>query len=160
MADWRFSDYRTDPLLREMLRLTGQGGQRDRSTQSMPINVWEEGAVLVLEAAMPGLRPEDVEVLCAETTMTIQAEVNVAEREYLHQELSSTRYFRQVAMPADCRLEETEAHVEHGLLTLRVPKTRPKQPERIRIQVNRGSEPRVPGRTVRAKKSIRGAEGP
>ncbi|MDQ6899541.1 MAG: Hsp20/alpha crystallin family protein [Candidatus Dormibacteraeota bacterium] len=159
MADSRFSDYRTDPLVREMLRVIGHGGQLNRSAQSMPINVWQDGGMLMLEAAMPGLRPEDVEVLCAENTLTIQAEVTIPDRDYLHQELPGTRYFRQIAMPADCVLEETTAQVEHGLLTLRVPKTRRRQPERVRIQVNRAAEPSRPKRAVRARKAPDIAEG-
>ncbi|MDQ6636833.1 MAG: Hsp20/alpha crystallin family protein [Candidatus Dormibacteraeota bacterium] len=158
MADSRFSDYRTDPLVREMLRVIGQGGQPQRSAQSMPINVWEEGGMLMLEAAMPGLRPEDVEVLCAENMLTIQAEVTSPDRDYLHQELPGTRYFRQIAMPADCLLEETAAQVEHGLLTLRVPKATRKHPERVRIQVNRASEPGKPKRAVQARKAPDRAE--
>ncbi len=118
----------------------------------MPINVWEEGGMLMLEAAMPGLRPEDVEVLCAENMLTIQAEVTSPDRDYLHQELPGTCYFRQIAMPADCLLEETAAQVEHGLLTLRVPKATRKHPERVRIQVNRASEPGKPKRAVQARK--------
>ena len=50
------------------------------------------------------------------------------------------RYLRQIALPGDCRLEAAEASTEQGVLTVRVPRAKPRAPQPIRIQVNkRGS---------------------
>lgn len=103
----------------------------------MPINVHEEGGAVVVTAAVAGLRPEDLEVQCAENVLTLRARSEIPEHQYLHQELRSGEYQRQVALPVDCRCDEAEAGVENGLLTVRVPKVRPQAPEKIRIRVNR-----------------------
>jgi HSP20 family protein len=133
---WRFSDPGPNPL-RDMLeqimaeRRSGSGGDW------MPVNVFEDGDAVVVEAALPRVRPEDVDLDCTDNVLTIQARSQLPQREYLHQEIGPAEYRRQIALPGDCRFEEAAAAVEDGLLTIRVPKVRPRTPEKIRIQVNR-----------------------
>jgi HSP20 family protein len=86
---------------------------------------------------MPGVRPDDVELSCVDQVVTLRGRTHVAEREYLHQELRDTEYLRRMTLPADCRFDQAEANAEHGLVTIRIPKVRPRAPEKIRIQVTR-----------------------
>jgi HSP20 family protein len=111
-------------------RYTGRG-------EPMPINVFEDSGDIVVEAALPGVLPDQVDVSCTDNVLSIRARAQIPEREYLHQELHSIDYRRQVALPGDCLFEEAQAEVELGILTVRVPKARPQTPERIRIQVTR-----------------------
>jgi HSP20 family protein len=111
--------------------------RRGGSSDWMPVNVFEESDAVVVEAAMPRVRPEDVDLDCTDNVLTIQARSQLPEREYLHQEMGPAEYRRQIALPGDCRFEEAAAAVEDGVLTVRVPKVRPPAPEKIRIQVNR-----------------------
>jgi HSP20 family protein len=133
---WRFSDPGPNPL-RDMLeqimaeRRSGSGGDW------MPVNVFEDGDTVVVEAALPRVRPEDVDLDCTDNVLTIQARSQLPQREYLHQEMGPAEYRRQIALPGDCRFEEAAAAVENGLLTIRVPKVLPRTPEKIRIQVTR-----------------------
>ncbi|MBO0683570.1 MAG: Hsp20/alpha crystallin family protein, partial [Candidatus Dormibacteraeota bacterium] len=133
--------------------------RRRTGGEPMPINVYEEDGAVFVEAALPGVAPEQVEVSCSENVLTIRARPQVAEREYLHQELRSGEYLRQVALPGDCRVEEAEASVEHGLLRVRVPKVRPRAPEKVRIQVNRKG-PGASGPTIDAEKGTGYSEAP
>ena len=121
-------------LSEQRRRYAGRGGE----PMPMPINVYEDGGEIVVEAALPGVQPDQVDVSCSENVLTIRARSQVADREYLHQELHGVDYQRQIALPNDCRFEEAAAEVEHGILLVRVPKARPPQaPEKIRIQVTR-----------------------
>ena len=103
----------------------------------MLVNVFEDGDAVVVEAALPRVRPEDVELDCTDNVLTIKGRAQVPEREYLHQEMRPAEYHRQIALPGDCRFEDANAAIEDGVLTVRVPKARPRAPEKIRIQVNR-----------------------
>jgi HSP20 family protein len=124
--------------MREMLeQLAGSERRRPGGGDPVPINVYEEGGAVVVEASLPGVTPDDVDVSCSDNVLTIRGKVHIPEREYLHQEMSDHEYLRQIALPADCRFDQAEASVEHGLLTVRIPKVRPQAPEKIRIQVNR-----------------------
>jgi HSP20 family protein len=111
--------------------------RRQGSGDWMPVNVFEEGDAVVVEAAMPRVLPEDVNLDCTDNVLTIRGRAKIPSREYLHQEMQSAEYQRQIALPGDCRFEDASASVEDGLLTVRVPKSRLPAPEKIRIQVNR-----------------------
>lgn len=111
--------------------------RRGTAGEWMPVNVFEDGDAVVVEAALPRVRPEDVDLDCTDNVLTIRGRAQVPEREYLHQEMRPAEYHRQIALPGDCRFEDAHAAVEDGVLTVRVPKVRPRAPERIRIQVNR-----------------------
>jgi HSP20 family protein len=103
----------------------------------MPVNVFEDGDAVVVEAAMPRVRPEDVDLDYSDDVLTIRGRSRIPSREYMHQEMQSAEYQRQIALPGGCRFEDAAASVEDGVLTVRVPKSRPRTPEKIRIQINR-----------------------
>ena len=103
----------------------------------MPVNVYDDGGALVVEASMPGVAPDDVELSCADNVLTVQARSRVPDREYLHQEIRGVEYLRRLSLPPDCRFDQAQADADHGVITIRIPKARPKTPEKIRIQVNR-----------------------
>jgi len=134
--------------MREMLEQLAGTERRGAGSEPMPINIYEEDGVVIVEAALPGVAPDDLDVSCSDNVLTIRARAQVAEREFLHQEIRSSDYLRQIALPGDCRFEQAEAAVEHGLLTVRVPKIRPRAPDKIRIQVNRKGS----GTTIDAEK--------
>jgi HSP20 family protein len=123
------------PLLDHLIQEERQrGGARG---EPMPVNVYESDGDLVVDAAIPGVRPEDVDIQCGDGVVTIRARSSVPEREHIHQEIRPTEFVRQLALPGDCRFNEAKAEVENGILSIRIPKTRPQAPEKIRIQVAR-----------------------
>jgi HSP20 family protein len=139
MLGWRYGE--PSPLLRDMMELL-QESRRYREGargEPMPINVHETDTEVVVEAVLPGVKPEDVEISAHDGVLTIRAVSVIEERDYSHQEVISRVYLRQLALPQDCRLDEARAESEHGVLTVRVPKRQPKAPERIRIEVNRAA---------------------
>jgi HSP20 family protein len=107
--------------------------------EPMPINVHETEDAVVVEALLPGVKPEDVDVHTGDGVLTISARSTVSERDYFHQEFRALEYHRQVALPADLKYDAASAEIEHGMLVIRVPKAKPKRPEKIRVQVSRKS---------------------
>jgi HSP20 family protein len=127
--------------MREALeRIINEPRQQQAGPVPMPLNVYEDGDALVVEASMPGVKPDDVELSCTDQVLTIQGRSRVPEREYLHQELRPVEYLRRVTLPADSRFERAAANAEHGVVTIRIPKERPQPPEKIRIQVTRKTD--------------------
>jgi HSP20 family protein len=126
--------------MREALeQLMHEPRPRSAGPVPMPMNVYEDGDgdALVVEASLPGVAPDDVELSSQDGVLTIRARGRVAKREYLHQEIQDVEYLRRISLPADCRFEQAEASAEHGVVVVRVPKVRPKPPEKIRIQITR-----------------------
>jgi HSP20 family protein len=152
MIGWRFNE---PSLLREMLEQMLEDQRRYRQPargEPMPINVFDNGTSVVVEASLPGVKPEDVDVSSSQGLLTIQARSRVEEREYIHQEMRETRFLRQIVLPADCRYDEAGAELENGLLRITLPKTQPKTPEKIRIQVaRREGGPEGGGTTIEAE---------
>jgi HSP20 family protein len=137
MAGWRPFDPWPSPVREALEQLMNEPRQQSAGPTPMPMNVYEDGEALVVEASLPGVAPDDVELSCQDGVLTIRGMSRVAEREYLHQEMRGVEYLRRISLPADCRFDKAEASAEHGLVVVRVPKVRPKAPEKIRIQITR-----------------------
>ncbi|TMD08965.1 MAG: Hsp20/alpha crystallin family protein [Chloroflexi bacterium] len=138
MIRWRFLEPNpARDLLEQVLQAAGQPHHPRGRGEMMPINVHQTETDVVIEAALPGVKPEDIEVSAAEGLLTIRAHSTVEERDYFHQEMSSIEYSRQVMLPVECRSDKATASFDHGILAIRIPKQKPKAPERINIQVNR-----------------------
>ncbi|HEX6548025.1 MAG TPA: Hsp20/alpha crystallin family protein [Candidatus Dormibacteraeota bacterium] len=150
MIRWPFFD--PGPM-RELLDAMSQDPRRYVHSERgvpMPVNVYQEPDALVIEALIPGAGPEDVEIHSGEGMLTIRATSQIADREYMHQEIRPTQWHRQLALPADLKFDEAQASSENGVLVIRIPKPQPRQPEKIRIQVTRKDEPAA-GPTIEAK---------
>ena len=164
MIGWRFNEPTPlRDLFDQMLSEHRRWQQSGRGTP-MPINVHDDGNQLVVEAALLGVSPEQVDLDCAEGLLTIRGRAEVMEREYMHQEIHTTDYLRQLQLPADCRYDQATAEFENGLLTITIPKVQPKAPEKIRIQVTkRGSTETIeakPGTGYSEVKPKRKGSGP
>src|SRR5438128_1848921 len=122
MIRWRF--YEPNPL-RDMLDQMLQESRhtlREARGEPMPINVHETDDAVVVEAVLPGVKPDDVEVQTGDGLLSITARTTVEERDYFHQEFRSVEFHRQLVLPADCKYDAATADLEHGVLTVRVPK--------------------------------------
>jgi HSP20 family protein len=141
MIRWRFNDNNpVREMLEQMLQAAAQQPAHGRG-EPMPINVHQSEADLFIEAALPGVQPDDVDVSFHDGLLTLRAHSEVAENDYFHQEIRSIEYLRQVMLPVECRFEDAEAILENGILKIRIPKQRPQAPEKIHIKVNRSAGP-------------------
>src|SRR2546430_487287 len=96
--------------MREMFeQYVSERSQRSAGPAPMPVNAYEEEDAVVLEASMPGVQPEDVELSCVDNMLTIQGQARVPDREYLHQEIHGAQYLRRIPLPGDCRFDQAEA---------------------------------------------------
>ncbi|MFZ0216918.1 MAG: Hsp20/alpha crystallin family protein [Candidatus Dormiibacterota bacterium] len=139
MVGWPSFEPYTSPLREVMEQVLAEHRRRAASGEPMPINVFEEDGTVVVDAALPGVSEDLIDLSCTDNVLTIRARHEVSEREFLHQEVRTTDFQRQIALPGDCRFERADASLENGVLTIRVPKVRPRAPDRIRIQVTKRS---------------------
>ncbi len=137
MIRWPYFDSPLRQVLEHMLSEERQRTVVSRHGGPMPVDVYEGDGIVFIGAAVPGVGPDDVDIQCAEGVLTIRARRGVPEHEFMHQEIHEVEYERQLALPADCRFEDAKAEAENGILTIRIPKNRPRTPEKIRIQVAR-----------------------
>jgi len=130
-------------LQNTMDRLFDQGFARPwrllerESVASFPIDLWESEDAVHVRAALPGVRPEDVNISTSGDTVTIKTEVTAetsTDVTYLVRELSSGPYNRSISMPMPIDADKAEASFEHGMLHLKLPKADYLRPRQIKIQ--------------------------
>ena len=104
------------------------------------VDVYEEGDTLVVEAQLPGLKPDDINVSVENGVLTIsgqtEAEEERKERNYLLREKRSGRFTRSLHLPPTFTADPSQATFEHGVLHLAFPKAESAKPRRIQIGGN------------------------
>ena len=105
--------------------------------QGLPLDIRMSENELVLTAALPGVKPEDVDISVTGDTLTITGKTQDEKREeqegYLYQEIRRGTFTRSVTLPSDLKLDEAAARFENGMLTLTIPKAEEAKPRQIRI---------------------------
>ncbi|MCG3136962.1 MAG: Spore protein SP21 [Phycisphaerae bacterium] len=133
---WPFSQLR-----REMDRLFDDfnGNSSEPSRGVLPaINLWDEGERLVVEAELPGVKKEDLEILAAGNELTIRGKRNHSLSEktaYHRQERLMGEFARVITLPVEINADQIEATLTDGVLTLRLTKAEQKKPRKITVGV-------------------------
>jgi HSP20 family protein len=109
----------------------------ENGAMALPVNVREEKDGYVITAALPGVRPEDVQIEATSNTITISGETSderdVDEGSYVRRERRFGRFFRMLELPVEINADGAEASFENGVLTLRVPKSEATKPRQVRV---------------------------
>ena len=102
---------------------------------ALPMDVYTEGDNYVVEAALPGVNPDAVNILVLGNQVSISGEYLAPPegRQYLLREQPRGRFERTVALPTELEADQAQAHYEHGLLRLTLPKAAAARPRRIAI---------------------------
>jgi HSP20 family protein len=104
---------------------------------SAPLNVYEEGDNVVVEAQLPGTKPEDIDVRVERGTLTIRAETKAdeerQERSYLVREHRRGTLERSLRLPETVDPDACQASFENGVLRLTFPRSEQAKPRRISV---------------------------
>jgi HSP20 family protein len=109
---------------------------RARDALALPLGVFATENDYVISAVVPGLKPEDLHIEIKDQTITIEGETKAPEDgagEYLVDEIRYGKFARTLSMNADLDGSKAEAHVENGLLTLRIPKAESAKPKVVKV---------------------------
>ncbi|MGO9206864.1 MAG: Hsp20/alpha crystallin family protein [Candidatus Limnocylindrales bacterium] len=109
----------------------------DADSAFLPLDIYRSSDALVVKAALPGVKPEDVDITVEGDALTVSGEFREErsedERGYLFRELRRGRFSRTIQLPGDVSADQAQAHYEHGMLTLTLPKRDEARPRQIRI---------------------------
>lgn len=107
-----------------------------------PVDVYETEEVFVVEAVLPGVKPEDVRVTAIRDMLTIHANIKPtphAKEEksgaYVQRERYTGEMTRTVQLPTAIEPDKVNATYAHGVLTLQVPKVAAAEPATIQVRV-------------------------
>jgi HSP20 family protein len=103
----------------------------------LPLDVTTDNDKLTIEAALPGVSPEDVDITIENGTVTISGKTATErsgdEGSYLVQEIRRGSFSRSVTLPTGLEADKATASFENGVLRLEVPKAEQVKPRQIKI---------------------------
>ena len=161
MSVLRFEPYR-DPF-RELDRLIAMAASGTRAPLGMPMDVYRvQDGSYHLEADLPGVDPDSIEVTVEHSTLTIRAErtprygeseqVIVAER-------PQGSFTRQLSLGEGVDSESLSASYADGVLQLTIPLSRKVETRRVKIAHGPGSGRTISGSTAKQGKKAGGSAG-
>jgi HSP20 family protein len=104
---------------------------------ALPLDVTTDPDSVTIEAALPGIKPEDVDITVENGAVTISGktadERSADEGSYVLQEIRRGSFSRTVALPTGLEPDKARATFEHGILRLEIPKAEQLKPRQIKI---------------------------
>ncbi len=126
-----------DRLFEESFIRTGpRWVARGESRCELPLDVYTTDEELVIQASVPGVKPEDVEITIEGDTLTIKGEINppLDNVEYVAQERPYGKFQRTVHLNIPVEADRAEATFDRGVLTLVIPKREEIKPKTIKVK--------------------------
>jgi HSP20 family protein len=144
-----------DRLFQQSLSGTGQLLSTIRP-DSIPMDVVERDDAFEVRASIPGVKPDDVEVVVQGERLTVRAESRGEQEQrgenWLMREHRTGTLQRTVTLPSPVSSETCEARIDNGILTLKLPKLQETRPKRI--SVNTGSTSQVASGAAAAQPNV------
>jgi len=129
-----------DRLFEESFLRPGSFGVSDSASAMLPLDMYETENDVVVKAAIPGVKPEDIEVTVTGDLLSIkgefraESEVKDEKRNYHRQERRYGSFCRQVTLPAGVNADACAADYENGVLTLTLPKVEEAKVKKVQIK--------------------------
>lgn len=113
------------------------GVPAQNGVSALALDVGETENDFVVKAALPGVKPDDVQITVHGDTLTIRGESKVEEEkkgEHWHfRERRQGVFQRSLTLSAPVDSDKAQAEFEHGVLTLTLPKSESAKPRQIKV---------------------------
>ncbi len=125
-----------DSLLGRTVGTALRTGRAENYTPTLDVS--ETADAFQVSVDLPGVKPEDVKVELHEGRLSVsgtrESVKEDKEKNYHRVERSSGSFVRSVALPCEVDMDQIDAHYEHGVLHISLPKTAKQQPKKIQIR--------------------------
>jgi len=140
----RWEPYRDLVTLREAMdRLFAESFVRPGSAfpttfEGPAVDMYQTKDEIVVQATIPGVKPEDIDISVTGEILTIKGEFKqeekIEEGSYVRQERRFGQFCREISLPTQVSADKAKAEFEHGVLTLRLPKAEAVKPKSITVK--------------------------
>jgi HSP20 family protein len=102
------------------------------------VDIKEDDKAFTLLADIPGVDPDEIEVTMDKGVLTVKgerkSEKKTEEENYKRVERQYGVFYRRFTLPDSANADEIEAHSEHGVLKITIPKQEVAQSRRISVK--------------------------
>ena len=104
----------------------------------LAVDVYQTDDEIVIQSAIAGVKPEDLDITVERDTVTIRGERGNGATEhtknYFHQECYWGMFSRQIILPEEVSPGMAEASMKNGILTLRLQKTERQKVKKVQVK--------------------------
>ena len=104
----------------------------------VPLDITHEDDSVVVEASIPGVKPDEVEVTIEDGRMTIEGKTAVESDEsqsgYVVRERRTGRFYRAIRLPETVDADGAESRYENGVLTVTLPKQASRKARKVEVK--------------------------
>lgn len=109
-----------------------------RSTEYPPLNVWSNEDETIVQAELPGLAADDIDISVVQNTLTLRGSRNpegLKEGESYHRrERWTGRFVRSLELPFEVENSKVEAEYKNGMLSIKLPRAEEHRPKKIAVK--------------------------
>jgi HSP20 family protein len=102
------------------------------------IDVYQNNDAVVVKAALPGLKADDVQISVSADVLTLRGEFKREDEQkdttYHIREQRYGSFERSIMLPSDVQTDKSKADFENGILTITLPKAESVKPKTISIK--------------------------
>ena len=118
-----------------------------RGAWNPSVDIFENKDQIVLEAELPGISPEDVNISIENNVLTIHGERRFEKKDdgdnFHRVERSYGSFTRSFTLPPTVSSEDVNANFDNGILRLELAKREEAKPRRIEIKAGAGAPPKT-----------------
>lgn len=133
--------------------VTPRGGMTMHGLGELALDMYETNDAVVVKTALPGVKPEDVDITITGDTLAIRGETRQEdenkEGNYLRRERRYGEFARSITLPSGLQVDRADASFDNGMLTLKIPKSEQAKPKSIKVK------PKEEAQSARAGESQR-----
>ena len=121
----------------------------DRGLQvaTLPVDIFEKDNNLVVQAAVPGIKPEDLDVSIENNILTIRGETkswfetDQKDTKVYRREVSYGAFSRSIRLPDTLKFDKADAEFNNGFVTITIPKVEAQkiQPRKLNVRSGEGA---------------------
>jgi HSP20 family protein len=100
------------------------------------MNIWDAGDAICVEAEVPGVSKNDLEILTVGNELTVKGRRGplAGKWAYHRHERGTGEFTRSMTLPCEINADKVDATLNNGVLTLRLPKAEAAKPKQITVK--------------------------